>query len=97
MNRVNPASGTSNFTVGNIGSVGGDVFSGKKVSGDKIAIAEEGSQAIVREPDEPKSIKRLTAIAAFVTAIAVLLGSLLQFQGCREDTSPPPPVPAAQP
>lgn len=62
------------FSVGNIGSVGGDVFSGKKA--DRIIEANGARDVNVTDDDTPYSIKAILAVTGLVAALAGLVGAL---------------------
>lgn len=70
-----------NFSIGNIGSVGGDIVNGDKVEADRIVDVRDSRDVNVTDDNEPSGVKYLIAIGAIITAIATLLGALYQLLG----------------
>lgn len=67
------------FQVGNIGSVGGDVFSGTKIQGENIAHTKHGNASAETEGN-PKFVKIVIAVAGLLAALAGLAAAISEFQ-----------------
>jgi hypothetical protein len=67
----------SKFSVGNIGSVGGDVFSGTKIEGRNIAHTENGDANVEVENDS-KLVKYMGAVAGLLSALALVITTVLE-------------------